>query len=189
MASYCSIAVKMPSPGRATASCLLLAALGCAPAREPGVSDGWGPERAGATPAPEPNRPPAPRLVAIPAERRARWEHAEERLRDLPLRGPSEHGDGLERTVAINDAAAPYEKLGSARFPAGAIIVQRHHRLGAPAVLSSYAMHKSTAESWEFVVLDAQQRVAARGRLAPCERCHLEAAFDSVFGPPRLEPP
>ena len=189
MASYCSIAVKMRTLGRATASCLWLAAIGCAPAREPGVSDGWGAESAGAMPVPEANRPPAPRLVAIPPERRVRWEHAEERLRDLPARGPSEHGDGLERTVAINEAAAPYEKLGSAPFPAGALIVQRHHRPSTSAVVSSYVMLKSTAESWEFAVLDAQQRVAARGRLAPCERCHLEAAFDSLFGPPRAEPP
>lgn len=175
----------MRTPGRATASCLLLGAIACSPAREPGVSDGWGPERAGAMPVPEPDRPPAPRLVAIPPERRVRWERAEEHLRDLPVRGPSEHGDGLERSVAINDAAAPYERLGSAAFPAGALILQRHHRPGEPAVVSSYVMLKSTAESWEFVVLDAQQRVAARGRLAPCERCHLEAAFDSLFGPPR----
>ena len=179
----------MPTVGRTKASCLFLIALGCAPAREPGVSDGWGPERAGAAPVAEPDRPPAPRLVAIPPDRRLRWERAEERLRELPARGPSEHGDGLERTVAINDTALPYEKLGSAPLPVGALIVQRHHRRGEPKVVSSYAMLKNSAESWEFVVLDAQRRVAARGRLAPCERCHREAAFDSLFGPPHAEPP
>jgi hypothetical protein len=38
---------------------------------------------------------------------------------------------------------------------------------------------------WEFVVIDAEDRVAARGALEACRRCHLEAPYDGLFGPPQ----
>jgi hypothetical protein len=64
------------------------------------------------------------------------------------------------------------------------LIAQRHHPPGSDAVVSWYVMEKRSADSWRFLVLDPERRVAAREDLAPCVRCHVEAPHDHLFGPP-----
>jgi hypothetical protein len=165
----------------------------CGPDRPAVPAGGWGPEQSGAPTPAALDRPPAPRLGLIPSAQRRPWEQRLDALRPAGPRGPSEHGDGsLERSVLVNEQAASYAELSSIEaMPVGALLVERHHPAGRDEVASIYAMLKRAAgyapeqSDWEFFVIDAGGRVAARGKLAPCARCHLEAPFDALFGPGR----
>jgi hypothetical protein len=110
----------------------------------------------------------------------------------LPGRGRSQHfGGTVERSVRVNAAAAAYGDAGHAQELApGSIIVQTHHRPGEPGTLGSFAMVKlpqGTAPregDWQFLVLDPESKVLARGALEGCARCHAMAPADYLFGPP-----
>jgi hypothetical protein len=122
----------------------------------------------------------------IDPRRRSRWRLADAvaGLRRVPGRGTSEHDEGLERSVLVNEAAAPYLELaGPAPLAEGALIVQRHHPEGSDEVLSLFAMLKLPSGRWEFTVLDPALRVAATPHAA-CGQCHAQAPFDGLFGPP-----
>ncbi len=172
-------------------------ALGCSERPPAAVADdGWGPQHKnlGHT-----LPPPAPRSKATPPAKRPRWERAGQ-LAELQLlggRGRSEHLDGsFERTVRINPIASQYLHLvgGGAGLAQGALVVQQHHRPGSKAVVATYAMEKRAAgfsnqsADWEYFVIDEKNRVAARGPMPLCSRCHLEAPQDCLFGPPTSEP-
>lgn len=156
------------------------------------ADDGWGPSLPGpSAPAPLPD---APRPRAIDPAARQRWERADEigTLTAVAGRGRSDHLDGsFARSVLINEAAAGYLVTGAPNepFPEGALIVQAHIGAGSGLPGPYFAMLKGAAGSapaqrdWEFLVLDAKLRVAARGSIEPCARCHLEAPRDAVFGP------
>lgn len=174
---------------------LLALAAACAePSPRPvDADDGWGPSLpAVSASAPLPD---APRPRAIAPAARQRWERADElaALTAVAGRSRSEHLDGsFERSVLVNAAAAGYLVAGAPDepFPAGSLIVQAHHAAGSTEGGPYFAMLKLAAGSapaqrdWEFLVLDAELRVAARGHIEPCVRCHLEAPRDAVFGPP-----
>ena len=177
---------------------LLLAALvagACAPPSPPTSFDGegWGPSGDGSPAGGVDLRasapPPVPRPTALPAAARQPWPHAAEvaSLSLVPGRGPSEHLDGaVERTVLVNEAASGYLHLVRGRpLPAGAIVAQRHHPRGSEDVTSWYVMRKDKGERWSFWVLDPELRVATtREAVAPCARCHVEAPYQGLFGPP-----
>jgi hypothetical protein len=112
-------------------------------------------------------------------------------LRVVPGRDRSEHlGGRYARTIRLNEVAGDYLALAPGRkLPAGALVVQLHHAGESDAVVSAFAMlkHREGFEEhggWEYLVLDASLRVAARGGLGACSRCHLESPHDSLFGPP-----
>jgi hypothetical protein len=175
-----------------TATLLTLCVLGCAPQPAEVPPDGWGPSGlSDASQPPRPPRPAAPRPHAIPSSQRERWAGADEldALRSVGGRSASEHASGqLERTVAINAAAGAYERLvPEIVMPAGALIAQRHFRRGSDEIDHWYVMRKS-AKAWEFLVLDAQRRVAVAGPMELCARCHGDAPHDNLFGPPASEP-
>jgi hypothetical protein len=165
--------------------------VGCAsPAPKLPSDEGWSSlGDGGALPAaPSATLDPAPRLKARPEAERPVYDTAPSSLTALPGREASEHGTGLTREVLINAAAEPYRAaVGHTPLPEGALIVQRHRRGGSDAVTSSYAMRKQ-ADGWEFTVLDSRWRVALRGALAECARCHADAPFDGTFGPPKDAP-
>jgi hypothetical protein len=170
-------------------SCVVIvlhALVGCEPPAPRSVSDdGWGPSSEGApAPPPQPQLDPAPRLTPKPPAQRTRFEIDPVTLDTLGGVSASEHGQGLLREVRINQLAERYRhSVDPTPFPAGALIVQRHHRAENDATVSSYAMLKRD-DGWEFLVLDADWRVALRGKLTECERCHADAPFDGTFGPP-----
>ncbi|MBI4955622.1 MAG: hypothetical protein HY908_26620 [Myxococcales bacterium] len=183
-------------PGTYLAALALLTAA-CAPMRprRAGSGDGWSttptsgrlsdasPEDAAGSAWPR----------ALPAGERRAWERAAElaALAEVAVPGPSEHlGGGSVRRVLVNEAAAGYAHLsGPGSLPAGALVVQRHQRPGEAAPSATFVMAKRepgfapAAGDWEYVVLDALGRVELRGSPASCVRCHLEAPYDSLFGP------
>jgi hypothetical protein len=159
---------------------------GCAaPAPLPVGDDGWGPSDDHAT-----ARPPlaaAPRARTIPAAKRKRWSGADglSSLHAIALRTPSEHLDGrFERTVLVNDLANAYERLAvTTIMPKGALVVQRHHLRGSDETSVYFVMEKtSDDDTWRFLVVDAQLRVAAHAALDACARCHVEAPHRGLFG-------
>jgi hypothetical protein len=179
--------------GLALAAAVLGALAGCAE-RRPAVfgDDGWGPSFRGGEPAPDADGPaPAPRAQALPPGARSRWAHADElpSLAQIGGRERSEHLDGAyERTVVVNDAAAGYAHLtAGTRFPPGALVVQRHH--AGDEVVAYYVMERVEAPEddplggWRFSVVDPALRAAAT-EMSLCARCHREAPFGSLFGPP-----
>jgi hypothetical protein len=178
----------MRIPSHALAAIVLAAC--AAPAVEVVGDDGWSSgARRHARPLDGAGAEDVPRPHAIPSAERRRWERADEltALHAVGGRGPSEHlGGGLERTVQVNDAATSYGSGGA--VGAGALIVERHHAVGSDGVLSLYVMTKDAASGWQFLVLDADLRVAADSRrpgmLEACARCHAEAPHDGTFGPP-----
>jgi hypothetical protein len=111
----------------------------------------------------------------------------------IPGRDQSQHfGATVERTVRVNEAAAGYGTLGQgSTMPPGSLVVELHHGPDDERLLGAFVMSKMPAGSeprtgdWEYVVLDAELRVLARGALAPCARCHAAARHDALFGPPR----
>ena len=157
------------------------------------ADDGWGPSgglgpRAAVA---DPELPPAPRAQPIPEAERRRWEHADLLAATTQVggRGPSEHRPaGQDRTVVVNQAASTYAELVSGtRLPRGALVAQRHHDNDSDAVRSWYVMLRPSEgpdDGWQFIVLDAELRVAAHRDLQLCARCHLEAPHDALFGPP-----
>ncbi|MCC6521461.1 MAG: hypothetical protein IT373_02250 [Polyangiaceae bacterium] len=183
-------------PGTYLAALALLAAA-CAPVRprRAGSDDGWSttpPPGRPSDASPEDARASAlPR--ALPAGERPAWERAPElaSLEEVAVPGPSEHlGGGSVRRVLVNETAARYAHLaGSGAMPAGALVVQRQHRPGEATPDATFVMAKRepgfapAAGDWEYVVLDALGRVELRGSPASCVRCHLEAPYDSLFGP------
>jgi hypothetical protein len=192
MSSYCSIvpAVRSVVSAFVRIACAVTVIAGCGDgSRPPVAADGWGPSdglgRAaqGAIELP----PPAPRPQAIPKAERQRWRRADElaRLTPVPGRGPSEHLSGrYERSVLVNDVASPYTRLlGHRGLPVGALVAQRHHPKGGDAVASWYVMEKVAEDRWTFVVLDPDLALAAEPDVAACQRCHVDAPYDHLFGP------
>jgi len=125
--------------------------------------------------------------------KRAPWELRDKLAELTPIagRGPSEHlGGRFERTVRVNDAAKSYGQLAaSGPIPDGALIVQQHHVPGSDAVYGTFVMLRRGGDepSWELTVVDARGRVAARGALRSCLRCHQEAPHDGLFGPATMK--
>jgi hypothetical protein len=97
------------------------------------------------------------------------------------------HGVGhylvqIRASPAILDA---YRTVVAGRVFAEGTSIAAFHRsreTGAPG--SIYAMTKRGADRWEFVVVEPEGRITARGDLALCARCHSEAASDYLFGVP-----
>lgn len=126
----------------------------------------------------------APRALP-PAERPA---FPAEHLQGLTLasdRVASEHlGGDLERTVWVNAAAGDYRRLlPTTSFPPGATVVAKHHPPDVDRVVSLYVMQK-TESGWRFEVLDPALRRAVLEAPPSCARCHAEAPYDGIFGPP-----
>ena len=95
--------------------------------------------------------------------------------------------------ILANEAAAARlpDWVSTSRMPVGAALVQVHSREGGRVAGPVYGMVKREAgffpegNDWEWVVVDAEGRQQARGRLASCARCHAEALADGVFPVPR----
>jgi len=177
----------VPAERKAATVLAMMASVGCGQPTPPQLpEDGWGPSHGIERLDPVAQRPAVPRPKAIPTKDRKRWSRADEldSLQPIAGRGRSEHVDGeLERTVAVNDAAAGYAHLvPGGSVPTGALVVQRHHHPGSDTLLFSYVMSKDQA-GWHFIVLDAHNRVASHQSLQLCARCHGDAPSDSLFGP------
>ena len=153
--------------------------------------DGWQSKPAASARSP---RPSAHRPQPIPVEDRKPWHRLAtlETLAAVGTRGPSEHLAGAyERTVRINELAAPYRVAGSrVVMPPGALILQLHHPPGEEVMTTAYVMEKREPGfapkqgDWEYLVLDSNWKVEARGPMPTCAACHLAAQRDSLFGPP-----
>lgn len=169
-------------------SCRALALLatltaGCTPSADTSSSSAadpsaWSTE--GAAP-----RPPssAPTVAKAPH----RWELADRlsSLRKATPRARSQHLSGEhDAEVLTNDAAAAYPALGPQRpLGAGAVLVEALYTAGSSDVALYLAMAKQAqGGEWEYLVVRADGLVEQRGRLALCERCHVEAPEDHVFG-------
>lgn len=97
---------------------------------------------------------------------------------EAELRGSPGAGDHLDGLVP------------GRQMPVGTVLYQRHEQRQVGAEIGAFAMEKRPAGyfpgggDWEYVILDREGRIEARGKLAPCARCHAEAPTDFVF--PRL---
>ncbi len=115
------------------------------------------------------------------------------RLRRAADRQPSEHLDGtFDGEVLIDEAAAPYPKLGPSRqVGVGATLVERHLLRETDTASIYFAMVKRppgydpTGGDWEYLVLAPTGEIEQRGRLPLCARCHADAPHDHLFGPIR----
>lgn len=175
---------------RAATLLATVAAGGCAdPPRAAYGDDGWGPSLRPGHEAPrDESRPPAPRARPIPEAERTRWPRADElpTLAQIGGRAPSEHLDGAyERTVMVDAGAAGYANLTIAtRFAPGALVVQRHH--AGDEVVALYVMERlapGDEGDWRYGVLDPALRLASTDTTL-CARCHQEAPYQGLFGPP-----
>ncbi len=191
-------------PSRSTQKSPLISALlpsalfvvfACAEPRSRLVSDDSWMGPATAAPAPADEHPPAAALL-LPADKRARWEHADSlaALEEAPGRDRSEHlGGRFERSVHYNQAARGYLALrdrgARPTLAVGALVVQHHYAVGAASPSVTFAMLKvadagPAAERWQFFVLDTELRVTTVAAPAGCGSCHGAWAPDAVFGPP-----
>jgi hypothetical protein len=143
--------------------------------------------------------PPAvPPRVAPPAASASlgRWEHAGElgAFRSV-ARVRSQHlGNGsTEAELLANEVAAAYPALGPGRrLPPGSVLVERLGAAGSRETSIWFAMVRhapadaagAAAERWQFLVVRPDGELLARDPPG-CARCHAEAPFDGVFGPPR----
>ena len=153
----------------------------------------------GSPPAHDPHAAP-PRLPppAAPAPL-GRWEHAGElgAFRSVG-RVRSQHlGNGsTEAELLANEVASAYPALGPGRrLPAGSLLVERLGAAGSRETSVWFAMERQVAtdagtptERWQFLVVRPDGELLARDPPG-CARCHAEAPFDGVFGPPRDTPP
>jgi hypothetical protein len=122
-----------------------------------------------------------------------RWEHAD-RLGAFRAVGRirSQHlGNGsTEADVLANEVAAAYPNVGPARrLPPGSVLVEQLVAAGGRGATSWFAMVRqpasgATGERWQFLVVRPDGELLARDPPG-CARCHDEAPFDGVFGPPR----
>jgi hypothetical protein len=104
------------------------------------------------------------------------------------LRSSHPVGD-LEAVIRANASAAGYGKRGRAPMKEGALLIESlsNERGGAPSL--QYGMRKREpgyfpdGGDWEYVVIDAQGKVDASGKLPLCARCHAEAQREHLFEP------
>jgi hypothetical protein len=165
----------------ALAACVALAA--CAHGGDlgtPGVSD---------APVEAPRRPPTTEVA--PREPWALSGDAQSFAaiddRELPSGHNAPYWSGV---VRVSPALEPlYAAMGpSALVPPGAVAVETHRSTDG-SVSPRYVMVKREAGfdvpggDWEYLVVDAEGRIAARGALPLCARCHAEAPGDHLFGP------
>ncbi|MEJ7731503.1 MAG: hypothetical protein WKG00_20095 [Polyangiaceae bacterium] len=113
----------------------------------------------------------------------------------------SEHlGNGItEAELLANDVASAYPALGPGRrLPRGSLLVERLGAAGSRETSIWFAMVRQpaadaadaanpAAERWQFLVVRPDGELLARDPPG-CARCHAEAPFDGVFGPPRTTP-
>jgi hypothetical protein len=98
----------------------------------------------------------------------------------------------MEGEVRVNPAASGYPDRDLGRgLPPGAIVAELHYPSGHAEPDSIFAMTKRPpgydpgGGDWEYLILTPAGRVAERGRLPLCKRCHAEAPYDHLFGGPR----
>jgi hypothetical protein len=160
----------------------------CSPGAPPkGVSSRS--REAASAPASAP-REPAAALLPSPAQ--APWDLASQlaTLRPVTPRAASEHLTGaFDGEVLANEAAKPYPALGpKLALTPGATLVERHIARGADATTVYFAMVKRSpgydpeGGDWEYLVVAPDGRIEERGRLPLCERCHVDAPHDHLFG-------
>lgn len=169
---------------RRVAAVLACAAIaGCAHGSDlgtPGVSD---------APVEAPRRPPTTELAP-----REPWALAGDAVsfaavdeRELPSGHNAPYWSGV---VRVSPALEPlYASMGPASaIPRGAVAVEAHRSTDG-AKGPRYAMVKREAGfdppggDWEYLVVDDEGRIASRGALPLCARCHAEAPGDHLFGP------
>lgn len=87
--------------------------------------------------------------------------------------------------VKVNAAAAGY--ADRAPLGPGAIVVEALSPDAGSTPTATFVMHKREAGyfpaggDWEYLVLDGQGGVQARGQLPLCARCHAEAPEGFLF--------
>ena len=94
--------------------------------------------------------------------------------------------------VSLNETARDaYANLAaSTKFAVGSLLVKRHASTKDAGPATTFAMVKRDpgffphGGDWEYVVLDASERLEERGKIAACARCHAEGNADWVFGLP-----
>jgi hypothetical protein len=98
----------------------------------------------------------------------------------------------LEGEVLANEPALSYPALGPSRELApGAVLVEAHYRAGGSSPVVFFAMSKRSpgfdpaGGDWEYLIVEPGGAIRQRGRLPLCARCHAEAPYDHLFGPPR----
>lgn len=138
----------------------------------------------GAAPTAAPSLPPSGPTPKVAA--RLRWEHAGDFISWLQVRAPfTSKGHGVDFLVDIRvprDELAGYRALVRGQsLPPGFVVAASHREAGTSAPGDLYAMTKSEAGDWAFVVATPEGVVDARGALPLCVGCHAEAPTDFVF--------
>ena len=98
------------------------------------------------------------------------------------------HGTGAwDAELRANPEARTSLEGGGKEMKVGSVFVQNHVRRGSGENVGRFMMVKResgyyrSGGNWEYVVIERDGRVAARGRLEMCARCHAESETDFVF--------
>lgn len=107
--------------------------------------------------------------------------------RELPSGHNAPYWSGVVRVSpsveSLYRALAP-----SSAVPVGAVLVEQHHGQDG-STGPQYAMVKresgfdAAGGDWEYFVVEPSGKVASRGALSYCSRCHGDASADHLFGP------
>ncbi len=104
-------------------------------------------------------------------------------------------GDLRARLLANDTAAAAFDKLiRGDHMPQGSVLVSQQARRADGTPDGLFVMVKRepgffpAGGDWEWVAVGPDNRIRARGQLAPCARCHADAAVDFVFPRPVPQP-
>ncbi len=110
----------------------------------------------------------------------------------LPVAAPGPrrshgHADGryaIEVRVGPEQAQTAYESwTAGSEMPVGTTLIATHHDRRRGRTGPIYAMRKEKS-GWDFAVLSTTG-MRERVPVDLCERCHVEAGADHIFGPPR----
>ncbi len=130
-----------------------------------------------------------------PADATALWNHLQKvnyaaSYKLFPGKGrmyPGSQPHGAFLTTYVNDAAFDALRGGSARLPAGSILVKENYMpdrsLAAVTVMYKVAGFDASNNDWYWLKRSADGTVEASGKPAGCIACHKPAARDYVLTP------
>lgn len=125
----------------------------------------------------------------------ARWAYADRwaSLQKAVERRRSQHlQEAVDAEVYVNEQAAAYRTLGPVqRLGPGALIVEALFEPGAEKPMLLFVMEKqkpgtfSAEGDFSFLIVSPEGAIKEQGAMTLCVRCHAEAPYMFLFGPPK----
>ncbi len=130
---------------------------------------------------------PAPAAAGQPAKRWAQFEAARKwpPVDSTPV-AAKDHGGGRYLGIVRVSPEARQDYLDLSRgtkLPVGSVVAMFHEQARGHAPGPVYVMKKA-AGGWRYLVVGPGGRIRSKGALPLCERCHVEARSDHLFGRP-----